>query len=872
MSHQTNPALSILVPTLNEADNIDRLVTRLMAVIEKDGLEAEVLIVDGGSTDGTQAQVQKWTSDYPIRLIQSDAKRGLAGDLIAAADVARGEFVVVLDADLSHPPETIPRLVRPLLEGTHDMVIASRYVRCGAMLDWPWTRWLASRAATMLVTPLASVKDPLSGFFAVKRKLLLKLARDTIGFKIALEILTRGADSLRVIEVPTVFQNRASGRSKFRVRQILIFLMQLFALSGGLVRAGLDFRFAVVGLSGIVLDVILFEIFFAAHWNVVLCQIGSFLTATLLSYGLAARRALIAFAKSTDTSLWRLCGRLTTIFLLVLPVRSAVFSLLLETWSWRPQAAIVCVALLSASLVFAGSVLFVFIELDLSAVVRSRWRMITVVIVAYVLLLKIAFMGLVNVIPEEAYYWNYAQHLDIGYLDHPPLVAWLIWLSTSLLGSSEFSVRLPAFLAWIVAAIFMFRLTANLCDRSAAFRSVLLLAVLPMYFGMGFFITPDAPLYAAWAGCLYFLERALVAGQRRSWWGVGLCVGLGMLAKYTIALLGLGTLTFLLVDTRSRRWLLRPQPYLAAVMGMVLFSPVLLWNMRNAWASFVFQGPNRWSGGSDFSLHIILASLFLVLTPVGMLAVGKIFLPHRSTAPQSPYQVNRQRRQRLWLLSFMLVPLFVFIVHSLHNDSKLHWTGPVFLAAIPFLAAGMVPYVGEIPGFLGRLVRRAWMPTIVTVLFIYGGVFYYFSLGLPGAPMSAKRAFGPWRLLTQRVDQIEHGLFDETGSEPIIVGMDKHMISSETSFYDSNDRDGVKNTGGPHLFGGRSLMWEFWLPRSAAVGKNILMVDFDPKRLGDPSLAQHFERIGEVVNETLKKDGRVVGSFYWRIGYGYRRK
>ena len=872
MSHQTNPALSILVPTLNEADNIDRLVTRLVAVIEKDGLEAEVLIVDGGSTDGTQAQVQKWTSDYPIRLIQSDAKRGLAGDLIAAADVARGEFVVVLDADLSHPPETIPRLARPLLDGTYDMAVARRCVRGAAMLDWPWTKWLVSRAATILVTSLVSVKDPLCGFFAVKRELLLKLARDITGFKIAFEILARGADSLRVIEVPTVFQNRASGRSKFGFGQIVSFLMQLIALSGGMVRTGLDVRFAVVGLTGLVLDVILFEIFLAAHWNVVLCQIGSFLTATVLSYGLVARRELIAFTKSTDTSLWRLSGRLTTIFLLVLLLRSAVFTLIIESWPWLAQAAIVSAALLSAFSLLVGTILFVFLASDSSAVIQTRWRTITVVIVSYVLLLKLGFMGLVNVIPEEAYYWNYAQHLDIGYLDHPPLVAWLIWLSTSLLGNSEFSVRLPAFLAWIVAAIYMFRLTVNLFDRSAAFRSVLLLAVLPMYLGAGFFITPDAPLYAAWAGCLYFLERALLAGQHRSWWGVGLCVGLGMLAKYTIALLGLGTLTFLLVDARSRRWLLRPQPYLAGLMGMILFSPVLLWNMRNAWASFVFQGPSRWSGGSDFSLHIILASLFLVLTPVGMLAVGKILLPHRSTAPQSPYQVNRQRKQRLWLLSFMLVPLSVFIVHSLHNDSKLHWTGPVFLAAIPFLAAGMVPYVGEIPDSLGRLVRRAWMPTIVALLFIYGGVFYYFSLGLPGAPMSAKRAFGPWRLLTQRVDQIEHVLFDETGSEPIIVGMDKYRIASETSFYDSNDRDGVKNTGGPHLFDGRSLMWEFWLPRSAAVGRNILMIDFDPQRLEDPSLAQHFERIGEVVNETLRKDGRVVGSFHWRVGYGYRRK
>ena len=157
-------------------------------------------------------------------------------------------------------------------------------------------------------------------------------------------------------------------------------------------------------------------------------------------------------------------------------------------------------------------------------------------------MLKLIFMGCVNLIPEEAYCWNYAQRLDWGYLDHPPMVAWLIWLSTSLFGKSELSVRLPAYVCWILAAIFMFRLTLNLYDRPAAFRTILLLAVLPIYFGLGFFMTPDAPLYAAWAGCLYFLERALIARESPSMVGVGTCMGLGMLSKYTIALLGLGTL------------------------------------------------------------------------------------------------------------------------------------------------------------------------------------------------------------------------------------------------------------------------------------------------------------------------------------------
>jgi dolichol-phosphate mannosyltransferase len=193
----------------------------------------------------------------------------------------------------------------------------------------------------------------------------------------------------------------------------------------------------------------------------------------------------------------------------------------------------------------------------------------------------------------------------------------------------------------------------------------------------------------------------------------------------------------------------------------------------------------------------------------------------------------------------------------------------VFLAALPLIAADMVSRVGEVAGSLTRFVRRAWMPTFFVLLFTYGAMFYFFALRLPGFPLTSARAFGAWPLLSLRVGQIEKAIEKKTGAEPVIVGMDKYNISSVTSFYDRADRDGSLNTGGPHLFGGRGLMWEYWLPRSAAIGRIFLMIDFDRKRLANPKLSEHFDRVSDVFDETLKQDGRVVASFYWRVGYGY---
>jgi dolichol-phosphate mannosyltransferase len=626
-----------------------------------------------------------------------------------------------------------------------------------------------------------------------------------------------------------------------------------------------NMRFVAVGLVSMVIDLLVFQVLFASGANLDLSQIISFFAGAILSFALNADGGASELKRSSIR--WTLYARFLLVAFLALLLRSAVLMLLVGNWHWQPQTAILVTILMAAAVFHVGAVFFIYLQSDASENPAIRWPVVTISVLAYVLMLKLIFMGCVNLIPEEAYYWNYAQRLDWGYLDHPPMVAWLIWLSTSLLGKSELSVRLPAYVCWILAAIFMFRLTLNLYDRPAAFRTILLLAVLPIYFGLGFFMTPDAPLYAAWAGCLYFLERALVAQNRRAWWAVGTCVGLGMLSKYTIALLGLGTLTFLLIDRQSRRWLFRPEPYIAAITSVIIFSPVIFWNMRNGWMSFVFQGSDRWTGRYDFSLHLLIGMILLLLTPTGLLGIMRVLLPQK-LAGASASQADIKRQQHLWSVTFTLVPLSVFVIYSLFYKPKLNWTAPVWLAVIPLLAWDMAPPWGQFKGSFAQFIRRSWMPTVIALLIIHGASFYYISLGLPGAgPMTPSRLFGEWRALANSVETVKRRVELETGFKPVIVGMDKNFISSELSFY---EYDGARNTGGVHFFGNRSLMWAFWFPRSAAVGKNVLMIDLDRKQLMQPSLPQYFDTVGDVFEETLKKDGRVVGNFYWRVGYRYR--
>jgi dolichol-phosphate mannosyltransferase len=268
---------------------------------------------------------------------------------------------------------------------------------------------------------------------------------------------------------------------------------------------------------------------------------------------------------------------------------------------------------------------------------------------------------------------------------------------------------------------------------------------------------------------------------------------------------------------------------------------------------------------------VLIGSILLLLTPTGVLAIVQVLIPEKTTDSAKTHQSERRTQPRLWAAVFTLAPLCVFVVHSLFSHSKMNWTAPVWLAAMPFVAWDMAARSGEGESSMIRLNRRLWMPTVIALPLILGASFCYISLGLPGAgPMTGERLFGEWRLLAERVGTIEKLVKIETGSEPIIVGMDKNFISSELSFYSAVGSDGAKNIGGSHLVGGESLMWAFWSPRSAAMGKNLLMIELSRNKLLNPGLADYFEKIGEVHTETLEKYGRVVGRVYWRAGYGYR--
>ncbi len=230
--------LSLVVPTLNEAGNIDKLLTALTDALRETPYEYEIVVVDDGSTDGTVEKVRDWTKrDERVRVFSRMGERGLAGAVLYGWSQSRANLLGVIDADLQHPPELLPELLKQVEHA--DIAIASRYARSQGTKGWNPVRAAVSRLSTLAASPLLSKKnlqvtDPMSGFFVIRRRCIEGLVFQTTGFKLLLEILVRGRIKT-VREIPYQFGLRSAGTSKASASVAFHYLHLLGRLSRDLV-------------------------------------------------------------------------------------------------------------------------------------------------------------------------------------------------------------------------------------------------------------------------------------------------------------------------------------------------------------------------------------------------------------------------------------------------------------------------------------------------------------------------------------------------------------------------------------------------------------------------------------------------------------
>jgi len=252
----------VIVPTYNEKDNIDELVQR----VSKANPGAEIVIVDDNSPDGTSDRARELAKSYRMKVVTRSGKLGLSSAVMEGFATATGDILVVMDADLSHLPEKIPELVGRIESGEAELVFGSRHVEGGSIENWPFYRKIISRGAALLARGLTKVKDPMSGFFVLKRSVIDGVTLDPVGYKIGLEILVKGKYS-KVIEVPIRFANRKAGKSKLGGYEMLRYIDHVSMLyEHRRFWLGKYLKFAFIGGIGALINLAIFwvaaELFF----------------------------------------------------------------------------------------------------------------------------------------------------------------------------------------------------------------------------------------------------------------------------------------------------------------------------------------------------------------------------------------------------------------------------------------------------------------------------------------------------------------------------------------------------------------------------------------------------------------------------------
>ena len=248
--------LSLVIPTYNERENIELLLKRVHDVLNEAGQPFEIIIVDDDSPDGTWEVAQALVSDYPsLRVIRRINERGLARAVVRGWQEARGEILAVMDGDLQHPPETLLLLIEALEQEGVDIAVASRHTEGGGVSRWNIIRrgisWGATLTATWVMPgTLAAVRDPMSGYFALRRSVIEGNHLDPEGYKILLEVLGRGRYRT-VKEIPYTFVEREWGRSKLGPRQYLEFGTHLARLSWETGELKRFMKYCLVGTSGV---------------------------------------------------------------------------------------------------------------------------------------------------------------------------------------------------------------------------------------------------------------------------------------------------------------------------------------------------------------------------------------------------------------------------------------------------------------------------------------------------------------------------------------------------------------------------------------------------------------------------------------------
>ena len=460
---------------------------------------------------------------------------------------------------------------------------------------------------------------------------------------------------------------------------------------------------------------------------------------------------------------------------------------------------------------------------------------------------RLVIGALTPLFPDETYYWEWSRRLALSYFDHPPMIAWLIRAGTTIAGHTALGVRLFPILAGVLAGWFVILAARRMGGAAAALNAALIFALMPLSSAGLILATPDAPLFAASAACVYCVLRAPGAAHARSalsWWSLaGLALGLAMMSKYTAALLALGVFVALVSLRDLRPQLAGAGPYLGVLVAVVAFAPVIVWNARHDWASVAFQLQHGLggTGGSVIGRELeLLGGQLGLVTPIlfVMMIVAAV----------------RARGGTRALLAIAGAVVFAFFMYSAtRRRVEANWPALAYVTGIVLLAA-----------HAAGTTWRKWMRAGIALAGVLT-VVTYVNTFMPILPVPARRdpvarAAG-WDVLAAEVHRI-HGPRLPISSYRTWVAANRYQETSELAFHLPDN---------PEVFSlnltTRANQYDFWPSfTDRAQPRDGLVLVADEVAGSSPvveALRPHFELVRRDSMVTLARDGDPVK--YFRI-------
>ncbi len=428
--------------------------------------------------------------------------------------------------------------------------------------------------------------------------------------------------------------------------------------------------------------------------------------------------------------------------------------------------------------------------------------------------LRLIYVYFLPITPQEAYYWYYAQHPAISYFDHPPVAAYSIWISTHLFGDTVFGVKFMALLWSLATNIFLYLTVkrATRCSNAETNSEHLAISAIALY-NLTLFahlyallIVPDTPLIFFWMLSIYFFQEIINTGRRRYWIYSGLAVGFGLLSKYTMMGILPAFFTVMLVDPGMRKWFRTIYPYLAIVLMIIVFAPVLIWNDRHNWVSFGFQFTERASHVRHVQskyLGQLLASQLLMLTPLVLVYFVKIQFKLKT--------IWRERKSNN--LYYYLTGLFLiggFTLVSLRSLVKMNWLLPAYMG---WLALAVSLFYRK------SILRSLWFRTgLYFSLFL---VLLLYSIQLiPNIPLGEGNTWSGWKSAAQGIYKLQK---EKGGKNKCFLFANSYKSASLLKFYIPDQQE----TYAQNIYGRPALQFDIWGKPDSLSGKDALYVFTD---------------------------------------------